>query len=167
MHAVEQGDPYAVTLDYSGGSALPYSLANPYPSAAVMPLAFSPRYFNPANGANSELNTPFYSVIHTPLTRQYNLTFQYEFLKGWVLESGFVGSSSINQVDYNHNYNLAQLASPTNPINGDHHEHGGQRRLSSSLPRLPDGGSAGHRLRRIRQLQQPSGNRAQEASPTA
>jgi len=118
VHAVEQGDPYAVTLDYSGGSALPYTLANPYPSAAVMPLAFSPRYFNPANGATSNLNTPFYSVIHTPLTRQYNLTFQYEFLKGYVLEAGFVGSSSINQVDYNHNYNLAQLASPTNPING-------------------------------------------------
>jgi hypothetical protein len=118
VHAVEQGDPYAVTLDYSGASALPYSLANPYPSAAVMPLAFSPRYFDPATGNNSELNTPFYSVIHTPLTRQYNLTFQYEFLKGYVLEAGFVGSSSINQVDYNHNYNLAQLASTSAPING-------------------------------------------------
>ena len=116
MHAVEQGDPYAVTLDY--GAANPYSLANPYPSNAVAPLAFSPRWFNPATGANSELNTPFYSVIHTPLTRQYNLTFQYEFLKGYVLEAGFVGSSSINQADYNHNYNLAQLASPSSPING-------------------------------------------------
>jgi hypothetical protein len=116
VHAVEQGDPYAVTLDY--GSANPYSLANPYPSEAVAPLAFSPRYFNPVTGANSALNTPFYSVIHTPLTRQYNLTFQYEFLKGYVLEAGFVGSSSINQVDYNHNYNLAQLASATSPING-------------------------------------------------
>jgi hypothetical protein len=118
VHAVEQGDPYAVTLDYSGASALPYTLANPFPSNAVMPLAFSPRWFNPATGANSELNTPFYSVIHTPLTRQYNLTFQYEFLKGYVLEAGFVGSSSINQVDYNHNYNLAQLASASSPING-------------------------------------------------
>ncbi len=118
VHAVEQGDPYAVTLDYSGASADPYTLANPFPSNAVMPLAFSPRYFDPATGNNSELNTPFYSVIHTPLTRQYNLTFQYEFLKGYVLEAGFVGSSSINQVDYNHNYNLAQLASPSAPING-------------------------------------------------
>jgi hypothetical protein len=116
VHAVEQGDPYAVTLDY--GAANPYSLANPYPSNAIAPLAFSPRYFDPATGNNSSLNTPFYSVIHTPLTRQYNLTFQYEFLKGFVLEAGFVGSSSINQVDYNHNYNLAQLASPSAPING-------------------------------------------------
>jgi hypothetical protein len=113
VHAVEQGDPYAVTLDF--GAANNASLANPYPST---PLAFSPRYFDPVTGNNSALNTPFYSVIHTPLTRQYNLTFQYEFLKGYVLEAGFVGSSSINQVDYNHNYNLAQLASPSNPING-------------------------------------------------
>ena len=116
VHAVEQGDPYAVTLDY--GAANSFSLANPYPSAAVAPLAFSPRYFDPVTGNNSQLNTPFYSVVHTPLTRQYNLTFQYEFLKGYVLEAGYVGSSSINQADYNHNYNLAQLASSTRPING-------------------------------------------------
>jgi hypothetical protein len=34
------------------------------------------------------------------------------------LEVGFVGSSGINLVDYNHNYNAAALASPSNPING-------------------------------------------------
>ena len=77
VHAVEQGDPYALTLDYSGPGAVPYSLANPFPST---PLGFSPRYFNPATGANSSLNTPFYQTIHTPLTRQYNFGFQYEFL---------------------------------------------------------------------------------------
>ena len=57
-------------------------------------------------------------TIHTPLTRQYNLNFQYEFIKSWVLELGFVGSSGINQTDYNHNINPAALASPSNPING-------------------------------------------------
>jgi hypothetical protein len=35
-----------------------------------------------------------------------------------VLEVGFVGSSGINQTDYNHDYNIASLASPSNPING-------------------------------------------------
>jgi hypothetical protein len=34
------------------------------------------------------------------------------------LEAGYVGSSAINLVDSNHNYNPAGLASPTNPING-------------------------------------------------
>ena len=115
VHAVEQGDPYALTLDYSGPGAVPYSLANPFPST---PLGFSPRYFDPATGANSSLNAPFYQTIHTPLTRQYNFGIQYEFLPRWVLEVGYVGSSGINQANYNHNYNLAQLASPSNPING-------------------------------------------------
>jgi len=116
VHAVEQGDPYALTLDYSGPSALPYSLATPFPST---PLGFTPRWFNPATGANSALNAPFYADVHTPLSRQYNLNVQYQFQPNWVLEVGFVGSSGINQVDYNHDgYNVAQLASPTNPING-------------------------------------------------
>jgi hypothetical protein len=115
VHAVEQGQPYALTLDYAGGAALPYSLANPFPST---PLGFIPRWFNPATGANSALNTPFYESVHTPLTRQYNLGFQYQFSQAWLLEVGYVGSSGINQANYNHNINLAQLATPSNPING-------------------------------------------------
>jgi hypothetical protein len=52
------------------------------------------------------------------LSRQYNLNVQYQFAPRWVLEVGFVGSSGINQTDYNHDYNIASLASPSNPING-------------------------------------------------
>ncbi|MBV8728933.1 MAG: carboxypeptidase regulatory-like domain-containing protein [Acidobacteriia bacterium] len=115
VHAVEQGDPYALTLDFSGPNATPYSLANPFPST---PLGFTPRYFNFATGANSALNAPFYSDVHTPLSRQYNLNVQYQFAPRWLLEVGFVGSSGINQTDYNHDYNVAQLASPSHPING-------------------------------------------------
>ena len=113
VHAVEQGDPYALTLDYGGPN--PYSLATPFPTT---PLGFTPRWFDPKTGANSALNAPFYSAIHTPLTRQFNLGIQYEFAPAWVLEVGYVGSSAINQADYNHNYNTANLASPSNPING-------------------------------------------------
>jgi hypothetical protein len=115
VHAVEQGYPYALTLDFAGPAGAPYSLANPFPST---PLGFVPRWFNPATGANSELNSPFYAAVHTPLSRQYNLNVQYQFANDWVLEVGFVGSSGINQTDYNHDYNVAQLASPSNPING-------------------------------------------------
>jgi hypothetical protein len=115
VHAVEQGYPYALTLDYAGPAGAPYGLANPFPST---PLGFVPRWFNPATGANSELNSPFYAAVHTPLSRQYNLNVQYQFANNWLLEVGFVGSSGINQTDYNHDYNVAQLASPSNPING-------------------------------------------------
>ncbi len=125
VHAVEQGDPYAVTLDVASPfAAAPFSLGNPFPST---PLGFTPRYFNPAYAANcgnvlslctSDINQPFYSQVHTPLSRQYNLGIQYQFAPQWVLEVGFVGSSGINQADYNHNYNTAVLASASNPVNG-------------------------------------------------
>jgi Carboxypeptidase regulatory-like domain len=125
VHAVEQGDPYAVTLDVASPfAAAPYSLANPFPST---PLGFTPRYYNPAYAetcgtflalCTSDINQPFYAQVHTPLTRQYNLGIQYEFAPQWVLELGYVGSSAINQADYNHNYNTAIIASASNPVNG-------------------------------------------------
>lgn len=115
VHAVEQGVPYALTLDYAGGASIPYSLANPFPST---PLGFVPRWFDPATGANSALNSPFYENIHAPLSRQFNLGLQYQVGGTWVVEAGYVGSSGINQANYNHNINLAALASPSNPING-------------------------------------------------
>lgn len=115
VHSVEQGVPYALTLDYGGGASIPYSLANPFPST---PLGYVSRWFNPATGASSALNTPFYESVHAPLSRQFNLGIQYELGQRWLLEAGYVGSSGINQANYNHNINLAQLASPSNPING-------------------------------------------------
>ncbi|MBV9771438.1 MAG: carboxypeptidase regulatory-like domain-containing protein [Bryobacterales bacterium] len=125
VHAVEQGYPYAVTLDYSGTAAAPFTNANPYPST---PLGtFAPRWvdFNGCQpgcllGApNSAIDSPTLDMaLHTPLTRQYNINFQYEFAHNWVLEAGFVGSSSINLLDQYHSVNTPLIASPSNPING-------------------------------------------------
>ena len=116
VHSVEQGNPYAVTLDYGGQSAQPASLQNLFPPT---PLGFVPRWVDFASGKSSNLNLPFINeVIHTPLVRQYNLGVQWEFLRNWILDAGFVGSSGINLADYNHNYNTALLASATNPVNG-------------------------------------------------
>src|SRR6202044_1959502 len=68
---------------------------------------------------NSYLSAPFvYQKLHTPLVRQYNINLQYELAKNWVLETAYVGSSGINLLDAYHNYNTAQLATPSNPING-------------------------------------------------
>jgi hypothetical protein len=115
VHGLEQGYPYAVTLDYTG--AYQYSNQEPYPST---PLGtFAPRWANFQTGLTSALNTPSIDEnLHTPLTREYNLNVQYEFAPQWVLEAGFVGSSSINLIDQYHDVNAPLLASPTNPING-------------------------------------------------
>jgi hypothetical protein len=116
VHSVEQGNPYAVTLDYGGAASYFASLQNPFPDT---PLSFVPRTIDLATGASSNLNLPFIDErLHTPLTRQYNLTVQYEFARRWVIDAGFVGSSGINQTNYNHNYNTARLASASNPIRG-------------------------------------------------
>ena len=96
VHSVEQGNPYAVTLDFAGPAAQPASLQNLFPST---PLIFVPRWVDFSTGIGSNLNLPFIvENIHTPLVRQYNLTVQWEFLRNWTLEAGYVG--------------------PSNPING-------------------------------------------------
>jgi hypothetical protein len=131
VHGLEQGPPYSGTADVGAGNQ--QTLQNPFP---VTPIGVFPqRYFNPAclsaaptaaapipcnsPAYNSYLSSPFlYQDMHTPLVRQYNINLQYEFAKNWVLETGYVGSSGINLLDAYHNYNTANLASTSNPING-------------------------------------------------
>ena len=132
VHSVEQGNPYAVTVDYVGSN--PYTFANPFPAVPTLG-SFAQRYANltpacqvtlptgaPADttaACNSYLNVPFINEReHTPTIRQYNFNIQYQFAPSWILELGYVGSSGLNLTDYNHNYNTARLASPSNPING-------------------------------------------------
>jgi hypothetical protein len=129
VHAYEQGYPYAATYDYSFLSSrwAQATLAQPYPQIGLvcMPsdpncntdfgLGFAPRFSNAATGADSSLSTPFDPTsVHTPLVREYSLGIQYEFAPQWVLDLGYVGSSGINLLDYNHNHNQAVLATPTN-----------------------------------------------------
>jgi hypothetical protein len=125
VHAVEQGYPYAVTLDYSGSATAPFSNTNPYPSTPLGTFASRWVNFNGCqpsclNGApNSAIDSPTLDMaLHTPLTRQYNVNVQYELARSWVLEAGFVGSSSINLLDQYHSVNTPLLASPSDPING-------------------------------------------------
>jgi hypothetical protein len=114
VHSVQEGNPYAATV-----AALPSStLANPYPAQPAIGT-FGQRWANFVTGQTSAINRPFMNeIIHTPLIRQYNLGFQYEFLPRWVLETGYVGSSGINLTNYNHNYNTASIATPSHPVNG-------------------------------------------------
>lgn len=129
VHAYEQGYPYAATYDYSPPSSrwLAATIAVPYPPIALvcMPsdpncnsdfgLGFAPRFANATTGADSGLSTPLDpTAVHTPLVQEYSLGIQDEFAHGWVLDVGFVGSTGINLLDYNHNHNQALLATPTN-----------------------------------------------------
>jgi hypothetical protein len=114
VHAVQEGRPYADTTTLQHDIA---SLQSPFQDR---PLQLLPRWFNldPTVLTGSNFDSPYYDHIQTPLIRQYNLSVQYEFLRSYVLEVGYVGSSGINIGDYSHVVNGARLASPSNPING-------------------------------------------------
>ena len=114
VHSVQEGNPYAATVALSPTS----TISNPYPAQPAYGT-FGQRWANLTTGAISGLNHVFLDeVIHTPLVRQYNINFQYEFAGKTVLEAGYVGSSGINLTDYNHNYNSAAIATPSHPVNG-------------------------------------------------
>lgn len=116
VYSVQQGNPYAATVDFNPQNQ--QTLANPFPSTPALGT-FSSRWANFETGQTSNLNVPFLAeVLHNPLIRQYNLGVQYQFAANWVLEMGYVGSSGINLMNQYHNNNTARLASPERPING-------------------------------------------------
>jgi hypothetical protein len=112
VHAVQEGRPYADTTTVQHDVA---SLQSPFQDR---PLALLPRWYDFNRLTGSNFDSPYYDHIQTPLVRQYNLGMQYEFVRSYILEVAYVGSSGINIGDYSHNVNLARLASPSAPING-------------------------------------------------
>jgi len=112
VHAVQEGRPYADTLTVQQDIA---SLQSPFQDR---PLAILPRWYDFNRLTGSNFDSPYYDHIQTPLVRQYNLGIQHEFVRSYILEMAYVGSSGINIGDYSHNVNLARLASPSAPING-------------------------------------------------
>jgi hypothetical protein len=116
VYSVEQGNPYAATVDFNQQNQ--QTLANPFPATPALGT-FSSRWADFTTGQTSNLNVPFLAeVVHNPLIRQYNMGVQYRFADDWVLELGYVGSGGINLMDQYHNANTALLASPEHPVNG-------------------------------------------------
>jgi len=112
VHAVQEGRPYADTTTLQHDIA---SLQSPFQDR---PLAFLPRWFDFNTMTGSNFDSPYYDHIQTPLVRQYNLGLQWEFVRSYVFEAAYVGSSGINIANYSHVVNTARLASPSAPING-------------------------------------------------
>jgi hypothetical protein len=117
---IAQGQPYAQTISASGSANYFSTFAQPYAPTA---LGWSPRWANSTTSSN--LNAFAVDPISvTPLTYEWNLNAQYEFFPRWVLEVGYVGSRGIHQIPDAFNssdreINEAQLASASNPINGN------------------------------------------------
>ena len=103
------------------------TLSNPWvlPSGIIPGAAgtygFAPLWVNPANNTSSNLaQQAVQQDLTVPLTYQWNLNTQYEFLSKWVLEVGYVGSHGIHQAPQSASgfqgqasqapFNIAQLA---------------------------------------------------------
>jgi len=104
-----------------------WSVPGTPPAAFPGPLGgvgFTPLYGDPASGLTSNIQQNLVPQnLTTPVTYEWNLNTQYEFLPNWVLELGYVGSHGIRQeqggsVINADNWNTAQLITPTSTING-------------------------------------------------
>ena len=100
------------------------TLANPWVLPPTLPgppgtFGWSPRWVNtnPLAPASSNISqTPMTENFTTPMTYQWSLNTQYEFLPSWVLELGYVGSHGVHQfVNVTFPYNIAPLYSAANP----------------------------------------------------
>ncbi len=122
--------PYSSTLGAMGSATAASSFSQPYPAgpyALGWPIA-SIRWANPAGttstteSSNLSLSGPVGPYLPVPTTNQYNLSLQYEFLPGWVLDLGYVGSYAYHLFPQSNfteqEFNEAKLASPSNPILG-------------------------------------------------
>jgi hypothetical protein len=120
-----QAYPYAQTLSASGAATYFSSLAQPYLAGAA--LGWAPRWVNINTATQTGTSSNLIAFIMepnylNPVTYEWDLNVQYEFLPRWVLEVGYVGTRGIHQVPdattQVQQINEAQLASPANPING-------------------------------------------------
>jgi len=120
----DNGQPYSGSLTAGPTS----TLANQQVLSGVLPgppgtFGYIPRWVNLATGASSNIaGTTLAQNFTTPVTYEWNLDVQYEFLPSWVLDVGYVGSHGIHQVEdsqigtgANTPYNFAQLVSPSSP----------------------------------------------------
>jgi hypothetical protein len=105
------------------------SLQQPGVPPAALPgppggYGFPPLWSDPKTGTTSAIQQNVLPQnLTTPVTYEWNLNTQYEFIRNWVLELGYVGSHGIRQeqggaVANAIQWNPAQLITPTSTING-------------------------------------------------
>ena len=99
--ALGQPQITGATAAYLGN---PWVIPQGVVSAGPGLFGFSPRWLNPGNFSSNVTgsNLTAQSIqqnMTVPLTYEWNLNTQYEFLPTWVLELGYVGSHGIHQAD--------------------------------------------------------------------
>ena len=89
------------------------TLANPFFVPATVPappgIGFTPRFINfgltpnATSGGNSNVGNPSVAQKwYTPTQYEWNLDLQYEFIRNWVFQLGYVGSRGLHEPSYHH-----------------------------------------------------------------
>ena len=107
--------PFSEQQILSGSANAGATLQSPF--APLLPPASSYPIFIP----RTPNGTPFVEGVAPHLadahTQEYNLNLQYSFAQDFLLETGYVGSRSMDR-PLSFQFNQALLASPQNPVNG-------------------------------------------------
>ncbi|MGD0906092.1 MAG: carboxypeptidase-like regulatory domain-containing protein [Candidatus Acidiferrales bacterium] len=97
----EQNEPYSASAYASGAANYFSTFQNPFPAVT---LGWTPRWVNfGAAGTNAGATSSNIAesldeqIYRVPVTYQWNLNTQYEFVHNWTLELGYVGSRSLHQ----------------------------------------------------------------------
>ena len=110
IHGVLQSVPYAVTVGSNGLAPFNATLDVPYTNTSPN---WIPRYVT-ASGLSSDIQQQGISAnFPTPITYQWNLNVQYEFLPSLVVELGYVGTRGVHQNTPSQPINPALLQVPT------------------------------------------------------
>jgi hypothetical protein len=112
---INQAVPYATPIFSSGAANYYSSFAVPYQGS----LGWNPRWINFATSSYSGLSetSVLPNYTRTPRVYQWNLTAQYEFIRDWTLELGYVASRGVHEeglLSTGHQGNEAQLVG--NPL---------------------------------------------------
>ena len=123
VHSADQSSPMHAQIGRAN-PAIPMdaSIADPY--AGTPQANWVRRWVCPTcNGTTQPLSSNISqmplgvgSELPAPVTYQWNLNTQYEFVQRWVLELGYVGTRGLHQVGGAPS-NVASLASPDKPLN--------------------------------------------------
>jgi hypothetical protein len=113
--------PFVTTFSGSGTAIPTATFQNPFPNLTpisafpITPAIFAPPFTadRPSSGV-----TVLDPAIHVPYLQQYSMNLQYELPGQMLLEAGYVGSKGTH-LPWTRNVNQSQLASPTNPVNGE------------------------------------------------
>jgi hypothetical protein len=107
--------PFSVQQFFSDSQNSAATLANPY--SPLLPPNSAYPLFQPRLPGGSQLIEAVSPRAQDPYTQEYNLNVQVAAGRDYLIETGYVGTKSMRLAGSTM-FNQAQLASPSNPVNG-------------------------------------------------